>query len=260
MKKWFTLGAIFLTSYFIFLLSTLPLPWVMNKITLPKNIVFNGVSGTVWQGNIEQVLIINAANRTEVQQVKTALSFWSLLSFSPKVDVVFGDALLAGPEGKLSVAVSQEQVALTDVVLIMPANDVAQQAKLPLPVTAKGEFELQMAQIIFSLSEQTCQQASGNLNWSGAGVIAMKETIKLGQLKADISCEKGDVIAKISPQNNLGLSFSANINIKDSMQRNRLTVSGKGYLKPPASFPEQLQAALPFLGRPDKDGRYRLAF
>jgi len=260
MKKWFTLGVIFFTSYLVFVLATLPLPWLVNKVSLPNTVMLNGVSGTVWQSEIAQVLLINAANSSQIQQVKTELSFWSLFSLTPKVDVVFGDALLAGPEGKLTLAISQEQFSLTDVELFLSANDIAQQAKLPLPVTAKGEFELQMTQFDFSLSEQKCQQASGGVNWSRAGIIAMEQNIKLGKLKADISCEKGDLVVKLVPENDLGLSFSAYVGLKGGGQNKKLKTSGQGYLKPAAKFPVQLKSALPFLGKPDNQGRYHLAF
>jgi|GEM_PF-472819 len=256
MKKWFTLGAVFCTSYLIFILATLPLPWLVNKVTLPKNVMLNGVSGTVWQGEIAQVILTNADNSSQIQQVKTELSFWSLFSFTPKVDMQFGDALLAGPEGKLTLAISQEQLSLTDVELFIPANDIAQQTRLPLPVTAKGELELQLTQIDISLTERKCQQASGNANWARAGIIAMEQNIKLGKLAADITCDKGELVVKIAPGNDLGLSFSAFIKAR----QNSIKVSGKGYLKPAAKFPQQLKSALPFLGNPDNQGRYRLAF
>jgi len=260
MKKWFTLGAIFFTSYLVFVLATLPLPWILNKVTLPKSVTLNGVSGTIWQGEIAQVVLTNSAKSTQLQQVKTALSFWSLFSLTPKVDIHFGDALLAGPEGKLTLAASQELLSLTDVELFIPANDIAQQAELPLPVTAKGELELHLTQIDISLNEQKCQQANGDIGWSHAGIIAMEQNIKLGKLKANISCDKGDLIVKISPKNDLGLSFSAYLGVKGSAKNRKVKASGEGYLKPGAKFPAQLKSVLPFLGNTDKQGRYRLAF
>lgn len=256
MKKWFTLGAVFFTSYLVFMIATLPMPWLVNKLTLPKTVALYGVTGTVWQGEIAQVVLTNAANSSQIQQVKTVLSFWSLFSLTPKVDIQFGDALLAGPEGKLTLAISQQQLSLTNVELFLPANDIAQQASLPLPVTAKGELELQLTQVDISLDEQKCQQASGDIHWSSAGIIAMEQNIKLGKLKAEVSCEKGAFVVKIAAKNNLGLSFSASISAKN----NKLKVTGKGYLMPGDKFPNQLKSVLPFLGNPDNQGRYRLAF
>jgi general secretion pathway protein N len=260
MKKWFTLGAIFFTSYIIFILATLPLPWLINKVTLPNTIMLNGVSGTVWQGEIAQVVFTNSTHSSQIQQVKTVLSFWSLFSLTPKVDIAFGDALLAGPEGKLTLAVSQKQLSLTGIELFLPANDIAQQASLPLPVTAKGEIELHLTQVDFSLAEKKCLHANGDANWSRAGIIAMEQNIKLGKLKAKFSCDKGDLVVKIAPENDLGLSFSTYIAMKGNVQNQKLRISGQGYLKPGAKFPAQLKSALPFLGNPDNKGRYRLVF
>jgi general secretion pathway protein N len=260
MKKWFTLGAIFFTSYLIFVLATLPLPWLINKVTLPKNITLHGVSGTVWQGEIAQVILSNSAKNTQVEQVTTALSVWSLFSLTPQIDVRFGDAFSAGPEGKMTLAVSQEQLSLTDVELFLSANDIAQQANLPLPVTAKGELELHLTQVDISLSEQKCQQANGNVDWSHAGIIAMEQNIKLGKLQAKVSCEKGDLVVKIEPKNDLGLSFSTYIGIKGGAQKGQLKTSGQGYLTPGSKFPPELKSVLPFLGNVDNQGRYRLMF
>ena len=256
MKKWLTLGAVFFTSYLVFLIATLPLPWLINKITLPKTIVLSGISGTVWQGSITQLVIKNTANVSKFEQVNTGLSFWSLLSLTPKVELSFGGALLAGPEGKLTLAVSKEQLSLTDVELFLPANEIAQQIILPLPVTAKGEVALYLSQLDISLTEQKCQQANGDINWSRAGLVAMEQNIKLGKLKAGIACEKGELVVKLAPKNDLGLSFSTYISAKNG----RLKVSGKGYLTPSDKFPHQLKSALPFLGNPDNKGRYRLGF
>ena len=55
----------------------------------------------------------------------------------------------------------------------------------------------------------------------------------------------------MDPNNNLGLSYRAQVK-----QGGR--VSGSGYLTPAEKFPEQLKAALNFLGKADSQGRYRL--
>ena len=88
----------------------------------------------------------------------------------------------------------------------------------------------------------------------------MEQDIKLGKLKATISCEKGSLVVQLAPKNDLGISFSAYIGVKGSAQKRKFNTSGKGYLKPGTKFPVQLKSVLPFLGNPDKEGRYRLAF
>ncbi|HBY87078.1 MAG TPA: general secretion pathway protein GspN, partial [Colwellia sp.] len=76
MKKWFAITAIFLSSYMVFLLASAPLALVINNIKLPKNIALQGVSGSIWQGEIVKVTI----NNNEIEKVKTTVSFWSLFS------------------------------------------------------------------------------------------------------------------------------------------------------------------------------------
>ena len=251
MKKWFAITAIFLSSYLVFLVATMPLAFLINNIELPKNVHINSVSGSIWQGEIAQVAVDN----NEIQQIKTALSFWSLLSLSPTVDVSFGDATTAGAEGKFTLTVSANKLQLNDVELFVSANDIAKQLPLPIPVTAQGNIELSFSELIIDRSEKlVCQQAQGHISWIRSGVVALDNNIKLGKIDADLDCEKGDLRAKISPKNNLGLSFNARLSLANQK------ASGQGYLKPGPKFPAQLQSTLSFLGRPDNQGRYQLRF
>lgn len=248
MKKYFAYTGIFLVAYLVFVLATLPAQFVVSKLTLPKNVGIYGVSGTIWQANIEQVVITN----TQIQKVNSSLSFWSLFTLSPQVDLTFGDAMLPGPEGKLTLTASTSELMLNDVDVLIPANTIAQQIALPLPVTAKGNVEMQLAALAISLGDSMqCTQASGQLNWLRAGVIALEQNIKLGKLAADIGCEQGAIAVNLEPKNDLGLTFSAYI-------RDKGKISGQGHLKPGAKFPEQLKSALPFLGKADNQGRYRI--
>ena len=59
MKKWFAITAIFLSSYLVFLVITMPLAFLINTIELPKNIHIDSVSGSIWQGEIKQILVNN---------------------------------------------------------------------------------------------------------------------------------------------------------------------------------------------------------
>ena len=251
MKKWFAFTAIFLSSYIAFLLANTPLALVINNITYPKNIALHGVSGSIWQGEIARVTI----NNNDIEKVKTAVSFWSLLSLSPSIDVTFGDAMLAGPEGKFKLIVSSEQFTLTEVELFISASDIAKQLPLPIPLSAQGNVELSLSElVIVTANKLSCLKAQGDVTWSGAGVVALEQNIKLGKFAAEISCDEGNLLAKVSPKNNLGLSFDGVLAL--AAQK----ISGKGYLKPGAKFPSQLRSALSFLGRPDNQGRYQLRF
>jgi general secretion pathway protein N len=251
MKKWFAFSAIFLSSYLAFLVANAPLSLVVNNIPLPKDIKLHDVSGSIWQGEISSFWVRNY----EIEKIKTSVSFWSLFSLSPSVQVFFGDAMSSGPEGKLNLSISSEQVVLSNMELLISANDIAKQLPLPIPVRAQGSVELSLSELVIVTGEQlSCSRAEGNVTWSRAGVIALEENIKLGKFVSEISCDDGKLLAKVSPKNNLGLSFDGALALKTQK------ISGKGYLKPGAKFPSQLRSALSFIGRPDNQGRYQLRF
>ena len=250
MKKWLALGAIFFTMYLVFLIATLPASVALNAITLPKAVSIQGVSGTLWKTHIQQVDFVQRNKQTlTLQQVKASLSFWSVLTFNPAIDLEFGQPMLAGIQGKVTVSNLTADVTFTDGEIFIAANALAHQLPLPLPVTAKGDIRLNLIQ--FTLGKPICQVAMGDIQWSKAGVIALDESIKLGELKADFGCDKGALKLVVDPKNDLGLSFTARI-------KNNGKVSGNGFIKPGKAFPKSLSSVLPFLGNADSKGRYIL--
>jgi len=252
MKKWFAIIAIFLMTYVGFLVATLPANLVVNSITLPKNVNLQGVSGTIWQAKIQQF----SSAQINVHKIQAELSFWSLFTLKPSVTLQFGDPLLPGPEGKATISGNAEQVSLTDVDILVTANSIAQQLTLAVPATAQGDVHLVLTQLSMTnlaVNNVVCQQATGNIYWSNAGVIALDNHVKLGEFSADIRCIKNELAVVLSPKNNLGLTATAYV-------KKTARVTGSGYLKPGAKFPHQLKSVLPFIGRADKAGRYPLTF
>ncbi|MDX2368701.1 MAG: type II secretion system protein N, partial [Colwellia sp.] len=172
----------------------------------------------------------------------------------PKLFITFGDAFTAGPEGELELVLSSEKAKIHDLKLLLKANEVAQKITLPLPISAQGDVELIVLNAEVDLKDNNkCIVLDGTVVWSKAGVIALEQSIKLGDFNADVSCENGALALIISPKNDLGLTFNAYV-------RKGGNISGNGYLKPGSKFPQALNDALPFLGKKDNQGRYRLSF
>lgn len=250
MKNKIALGVIFLITYLGFLIATLPTTVVLNQFSLPKNIHLSGVSGSVWDTDIKQVII----GDTSIQQLNARLSFWSLFTLAPKLAINFGDSFIAGPEGELVLVLSTEKAEINDLHVLVKANEIAQQLTLPLPISAQGDVELTLTKAEIDLTKNNqCIGAKGTAHWSKAGVVALEQNIQLGKLNADIGCEDGALALILSPKNDLGLTFNAYV-------RQGGKISGNGFLKPGAKFPKALNDALPFLGRKDSKGRYRLSF
>jgi general secretion pathway protein N len=250
MKKKFAIGIIFLMTYLGFLVATLPATVVFNQIPYPNNISLSGVSGSIWHTNIEQIVV----GEVTINKIRTELSFWSLFTLTPQLPVTFGNSFLAGPEGKFDITLSQEKIEIEHFSLLLKANEIAQQLTLPLPVTAQGDVEITLDYANINLADKNkCLAVKGLVTWSKAGVIALNENIQLGNFNANLSCEEGSLALLLSPKNDLGVTLNAYLG-----QSGR--VSGNGFLKPGVKFPPELVSALPFLGRKDSQGRYRLSF
>ncbi len=247
MKKWFAYGAIFLSAYLVFLIATLPASFIVANISLPKAIKLQGVSGTAWQMEVKRVMYADEV----IEDVKVTTSALSLLTLDPELTVSFGDALSTEPEGQLQLSGLLSQVTAKNVSINFPASLVAEQMPLPIPMDVHNYVSLTMESYV--VGAPICQQAIGHVFWDKASISALDETVKFGKLSAQISCEQGALAITVDPKNDLGLSFTAYV-------RNKGNVSGSGYLKPAANFPEKIKPLLSFLGTTDKEGRYRLKF
>ena len=143
---------------------------------------------------------------------------------------------------------------INNATLFVNANDIAQQLPLAIPMTAKGNVELALTNAEIDLTKNNqCIAATGTASWAKAGVVAFEQDVKLGKLNANIGCEKGALTVLISPKNDLGLTFTANLTLNGK-------ASGNGFLKPGAKFPKELNNGLRFLGNKVRQGRYRLFF
>lgn len=247
MKKWLAVGAAFLSVYVIFLIAFLPANFIVNKIQLPKNIQIGNVSGSVWQSEIDSLLVDNL----RINNINVQVNWLSLIAFNPTADVEFGGALYRGPEGQLSVSGFLSDLTISNLHLDISANEIAQQLPLPIPAQAKNIVSVVIDN--FVIGQPVCQQLSGRLKWDDAEIVALSEQVPLGTLSATLGCEKGKGQAILNENNALGVSFIAELGANGA-------ISGNGYLTPPQSLPKAIKQVLPFLGRQDREGRYRLFF
>lgn len=247
MKKWFFGGAIFIVFYMFFVVARTPAQWVIKQADLPNTIILNGINGTIWNANIDSVIV----NGYVINSVETHVNLLSLLTLSPSVDISFGGALVNGPEGYATVGNLQSDIEVSNAKVSILANDIAKELTLPIPLTAKKYIDITLNE--FVMGKPICAQLSGNINWDNASVNALDEKVNLGSLKADLSCNKGKGVITIDPKNDLGLTMIVNV---QSPKR----VYGNGFIQPGSKFPKALKEVLPFLGKADKQGRYKLKF
>ena len=252
MKKWFVYGAMFVGVYLGFVIANVPAHWVISKVKLPKELVIENITGSIWHSSITQVSYLQK-NQTpySISNINVSLNISSLLRLNPSFDITFGDALIKGPEGSLTISGFTDSLTVDHLDILLAANDITQQLSLPMPVTAHNNIKINIP--TFIVGKPLCQSLEGQISWQKASVSALDEKVQLGALKATLSCENGALTLTVDPKNDLGLSFTAYV-------RDNSKVSGNGFLKPADKFPEQLKGLLPFLGSKDNQGRYRLGF
>lgn len=249
MNKWFIGIVTFVVAYLFFLISQVPAQWVVNQASLPKNVVLQGIEGSVWQATVKKAVI----DGYTINHINTDVNLLSLLMFNPSVDATFGGALVNGPEGKATLNHLLGDIEISNTQVSLPANDIAQllKSELPIPVSAQRYIDLNIE--TFVMGKPLCQQLSGVVQWEKAGIKALDNKIALGDLKGQLACEKGAIKFTFDPKNNLGLTFTAFVY---SPQR----ISGSGYVQPGSKFPSVLKDALPFIGKADERGRYKVNF
>jgi general secretion pathway protein N len=246
MKKWFAIGAIFISVYLAFVIVAIPANFIVSYVKLPNNIALNGIKGTIWQMTVDEVV----HPKITLDNVEVSLSIGSFFSLDPRVDLEFGDDFSVGPSGRLSVAGLLADMTISDASMAISADAIAQQLTLPLPLVASGDINIFIK--TFIVGQPICQNIQGNITWKKPSLSAFNETVQLGNLAANLSCKEGALAITIDEKNDLGLSFVTYVRPKK--------VSGNGHLQPAKNFPENLKAVLPFLGKPNKQGRYRLFF
>ena len=247
MTKWFVGTVVFFLVYLFFMVTLIPAQWVVNQISLPKNVMLQGVEGSIWKGRIQRVVL----DGYTINKVNTEVNLLALIMFNPTVDATFGGALVNGPEGKATVSHLLGDIELNDAEISVSANDIAQQLPLPIPLTAQKFIDINISQ--FVMGQPLCQQLSGDIQWNKAAIKALDQKVNLGTLSGELTCDKGRVKFTVNPKNDLGLTFDAYV---QSPER----ISGSGYLKPGKNFPAVLKEGLPFIGNADNKGRYKLNF
>lgn len=245
MKKWLLVSVLFVVAYTSFLVATAPASLLLNIVEIPKNVVVQGVSGSVWHTNAEKVYIDNVT----LDKVEAKFDWSSVFAFAPALNVTFGDEVIPGPEGELFISMKAGVLEVTNANALIPANMIARHIQAPVPIIARGNVELTVSQ--FQQGKPLCETLTGDVNWQRAKLTALNETIDLGPLKGKLACNKGAIALTVSPENKLGLTYSAFISANGR-------VNGNGYLQPGRDFPPELNNVLPFLGQPDRQGRYRL--
>lgn len=234
-----------IAAFIIFLIAYLPAAQIIGRITLPKGVVINGVSGTVWSGKINQL----GVNGLPVNQLTWDVHPWSLFTGKLSVTLKAGNIRNADDiafSGPVQVSLfNPEHVAAQKFSLYLPTNRVIAQVPLPLPVDAGGRFRVQITELDFA---KRCAALNATGDWLNASVAGTQGPIELGTFSADLACQGDDIAILVAEPNSFGLNINAIVsaNFKD------ISVTGK--FKPDDSLPDEVHQAARFFGQPGADG------
>ena len=145
-------------AFLLFAIAYMPAVHVIGRITLPQNVSFQGVTGTLFSGKAQTVVL----NGLPINNVKWELNPLHMLLGSINLDVKAGnirDKNDIAFEGPISTGLfSQTSVKTEAFTLYLPVDRVLAQVQLPLPVNAGGRFKVTLDELHYG---PTCCALSG---------------------------------------------------------------------------------------------------
>ncbi|MCW8109041.1 type II secretion system protein N [Alteromonas ponticola] len=242
----FTLAGV--VFFVICVLAYVPASQVLGRVALPANITISGVSGTIWDGKVQQVVV----QGMPVKDVRWQLSAWSLLSGRVQADIVAGnirDAEEVAFMGPISVSLfNVKNIRIADASLYFPVDRVLAEVQLPLPVNAGGRFRVLVNELEFT---PDCHRLEATGDWLNATVSGTQGPIAFGEYTAKLACDGQGVSVSVDEPNKLGLTLKARLNSEFEL------VSVEGQFKPDPSLPEEVSQAALLFGQPEADGYTR---
>ncbi|MFM4803930.1 GspN family type II secretion system protein ExeN [Aeromonas bivalvium] len=247
MKRKIWILVVFLLAWLGFLLISVPASLVARHLPLPPMVKLEGVSGTLWQGEIARLQYASES----LTRLRWDLDGWSLLRLAPEVAVRFGER--SGLNGQGMIGWNGAAFG-RDLTLNAPAPWVLARLPLrpPFPLTAAGQLQLKVDQ--FAQGQPWCDSLYGNLFWYGAEAQTPAGKLLLGDPEARLTCLDSTLKVDLK-QGSEAVQVAGQLELKANRQ-----YLFQGTLKPGPELPDQMKQGLPFLGQPDGQGRFPLRY
>ena len=234
-------------AYACFLIGTLPASVVLSYVPLPANLTISQVEGSVWQGEAKRV----SFNNIDVEDVRWNTSFLALLTGSAQVYIDFGRGKNS-LQGRGELGYSSAGIYAQDFTATASSEWLILASNVPLPVTTKGQVKLTIAEM--QQGQPWCEQLDGQLSWSNAEVESLLGVVKIDSAVANLSCDKGAIVANIKQSSNqLKLSGIAKLESKG-----KYTLSA--VLVPSNELPESIRSNLRYVGKENANGEYKINY
>lgn len=247
MKQKLIWPAIGLAAYLLFLAIHIPMSSIINSLPKYQGLEYSGVSGSFWKGKIESISfpqgrLSNFRWDTQWSKLFTA-QLVSDVRFGSKGELLGKGTLGSGLFGNFA-----ENMHLS-----LPISLVFDKLELPIPLSAKGELDMNIKRV--SSGSPVCGDFDAQLTWLDAQLDTPIGLLNFEQVQALFSCEQGLPVAKIKQKTELlNLELEIRLLAKDETSKE---IQLKGWLIPGAKMPTMMQSSLPtVLGQKDAQGRY----
>lgn len=242
------LGLCFIiVAYAGFLIATLPAKLALSYVDLPRNVELQSVSGSVWQGSINRVIV----NNITLQDVHWQTQLTALLSGNAEVAVQFGRGKNS-LRGDGIVGYNSDGAFARDVLLRTTSKWLINAANVTLPATIKGDVKLQISQASQGLP--WCQALDGQLSLEKTSVDSLLGLVEVGTAKALLSCDNGKLAANVK-QNSSHLRLSGKATLGEQGR-----YSFTGALVPGNELPKAIRSNLGYVGKVNSKGEYKLNY
>ncbi|EKE85210.1 type II secretion system protein N [Idiomarina xiamenensis] len=235
-----------LLTFMLGILSYMPAT-VLQWLPTSAQIQYRGLQGSIWQGRVLQL----QTPWLNLRNVSWQLSPWALLTGRAALDI---EVPVDNPvSGQLSVALSLGQVTVEQADLSGDIAMVAAQLPLRLPLPVSGSWHLQVSE--YQLEDwrngaAVCDTLNARLQGEQLALQVNQQWQNLGNYQLQLSCRDDRALQlEMADNNPLGLTVSGFIKPPQ--------IALQGHLQPTSDVPTAISDLLPYIGKPDAQGRYR---
>lgn len=249
MKKKILLTFILSMTFIVSAIVHLPIQLVLNHAPLPKHLNVSGASGTLWQGQVQQL----QWQRYNLGEISWQLEPSKLLAGKLQAVVRLGRGNPWQLRARGVVGYSFQGAYAENVIASMPATKAMGFApSMPIPLDIAGQLELSLQS--WQYAAPYCRSAQGKLVWNTDQIGTPLAPLEVGPVVANLSC-KDHLINMAGNQESQQVKSEFSLDL----QANRQYVA-KAWFSPQADMPQLFTDQLKWLPEPDNRGRYQFSY
>ena len=246
MKSKLLLSVLFITVFLVSSIIHMPIAWLTQHIPTSSQIAVRGVTGTLWQGKAETIIL----KKVDLGQLTWQFEPMELLSGGVAFSTRFGRGSALDWNGKGIVGYNINGVYAKGVLASVNAASLIKQSKMTMPLQVEGQLELTLRNYQFSVP--WCEISEGELVWSDAELKTPLGAVKPVEAIAALECLDSTVTLK-SMQDSTQLSSEFSVELHPDA-----TYKLSGWIKPGDKLPKKVRSQLKWLGSPNSKGQYKI--